>query len=319
MAAAAITLMIPYAAEAAAPTASVRPLPLPVGSAPTVPYVTGEAPTFTVHDGSKTVQVQAPADVESATYLGRSGAGYVLKETPYDRGPDHVVRAEPGKPVKVLLSSIGYYDPVTVSHDGRWLLWVSDPGGSRWVHVMDSTTGNQAAEHVFGVLTGPVPLDAHGTKVVIGGWSPLRTMVWDLRTGTITTVAKRNAYAADLTTDRLATYTGDPSSKSTCTVVSTLSKPGTTLWRSCTETVSSFSPDGARVMTVGIAHASNNRVVRRRSVHGTLLTTYQNPNNVYPYAWETTTRVLLTSYSNDGQRWLVRCEVAQCERAVRTN
>lgn len=315
-----IALVAPWAAPAyaAAPDVSVRPLPLPVGPAPTVAYVAGSDQAYKIVDGGTTVPVTTAAGV-TITMLKKSGTGYLARLTPDDRGDDTIVRVAPGATQRTILDGVSYYDLVGTSEDGTYLFsttWGRD-SRSMVLHVTDARTGAAVARHTFKGTTAATGLDVSGDRVLVGGEAPARTMVWNRRTGAIRTVADRIAYTGSFRTDRLATYTKDPLQQGACSVVSTLSHPGSALWRSCDEAVAAFSPDGARIATRALGPGDNFTYVRRRSVHGTLLTTYRNTNAVYLYAWESATRVLLRSYPNSGTGWLVRCEAATCERTVR--
>lgn len=311
-------LMIPVSslspASAAAPTVSVRPLPLPLGDLPNVPYADGTAPDYEIVDGPTVVPVPTE-EFAGVTLLGASRGGYLVRIAPGDRGDDRVVRVEPGSAPRTF-AEMAYSQAASLSTDGRYLLLTAYQDGPV-VRVLNAGTGRLVAQHRFRLATDPLPLDVRGSKVVIGGWAPARTMVWDWRTGAVTTTANRSAYAASYATDSLATYTKRPGEAGACSVVSSLTTPAGTSWRSCTETVASFSPDGARIATEPIAHQDVGFFVKRRSINGTLLTTYTNPNGVWMHTWETSTRVLLRSYPNAGTGWLVRCEVADCERSVR--
>ncbi|TQL69343.1 hypothetical protein FB381_3248 [Nocardioides albertanoniae] len=311
-----VSLMTP--ASAAAPTVDVRPLPLPVGERPTVPYLdraTDDSLSVVDPDTGTTTPVEYVGDPgDSFKLLGRSGSGFVLRGS--NRNIDDIVRVRPGTPQR-LLASLHYSSKARLSSDGRYLLdTIPLAGGGIRVQVRSATTGAGVAQHTFKATTRPDPIDVKGTVVLVGGFNAPRTMVWDWNTGTIETIATRAAYAGSYATDRLATYTMDPSDPDACTVVSTISAPRTQLWRGCIEAVASFAPDGARFATNAIAHQNHADVVRRRSLHGTLLTTYTNPDGLRTHAWETSTRILMSSASTH-EIWLVRCEVADCERAWR--
>ena len=300
----------------AAPTVDVRPLQLPEGDSPTVPYL--HRPTdasVSVVDprtGLKTPVDLVGDELDSFTLLGRSGDGFVLRGT--NRNIDDIVRAQLDVPQKTL-KQMYYADKARLSADGRYLLNTATlSSGGIQTQVRNATTGAVVARHTFKASTRPDPIDVSGTRVLVGGYGAPRTMIWDWKTGTVTTIASRAAYAGIFATDRLATYTKDPSQSDACSVVSTITRPGAQLWRGCTEAVASFAPDGARFATNAIEHQNHADVVRRRSLHGTLLTTYTNPDGLRTYAWETNTRILMSS-AGDGESWLVRCEVAECERA----
>lgn len=312
-----VTLLSP--ASAAAPTVDVRPLPLPVGESPTVPHLdrssSGSVSVVDPKTATKTPVELVGDDLDELTLLGRSGSGFVLRVV--NRDISRVVRVQPDTPQRTLVDMY-YADKARLSADGRYLL-ITDTltSGAIQAQVRNATTGAVLARHTFKKATRPDPIDVSGTRVLVGGYSTPRTMTWDWSTGTVKTIGSRAAYAGSFATDRLAAYTADPSRPEACTVVSTITAPATTLWRGCTEAVASFAPDGARFATGTIEHQDSADVVRRRSLRGTLLTTYRNPGGVRMYAWETNTRVLVRSSSSGSGSWLVRCEVAECERAWR--
>lgn len=312
-----VTLLSP--ASAAAPTVDVRPLPLPIGESPAVPYLDRPSDTSVVvvdpTTGVKTPVEHVGDDLDFYELLGRSGSGFVLRIR--NRNIDRIVRVQPGVAQRSL-TDMYYADVARLSADGRYLLKTATlASGGIQVQVRNTTTGAVVARRTFKASTKPDPIDVSGTRVLVGGYSTPRTMIWDWKAGTVKTIASRAAYAGSFATNRLASYTKNPYAPDACSVVSTITAPGTTLWRGCLEAVASFSPDGARFATDAIAHESS-VVVRRRSLRGTLLTTYRNPNKVWMHAWETNTRILLRSYPADGgNAWLVRCEVDDCERAWR--
>ncbi|MBG6097471.1 hypothetical protein [Nocardioides luteus] len=317
---AATALSLLTSPASAAPTVDVRPLPLPVGERPTVPYLhRPSSESVSVVDpatGMKTPVALVGDELDEFTLLGRSGKGFVLRVT--NRDIDRIVRVQLDVPQKTL-ANLHYSAKARLSADGRYLLHTSYPstGGIRVV-VRNATTAATVAGRTFRAATRPEPVDASGTRVLIGGFSTPRTFVWDWKAGTIRTIASRSAYAGSFASNRLATYTKDPSNLDACSVVSTVSAPATTLWRGCLEAVASFAPDGARFATNAIEHENHADVVRRRSLRGTLLTTYRNPNGLWMYAWETNTRILMRSYPGNGSGgWLVRCEATDCERAWR--
>lgn len=318
-----VALMLPVSlttpASAAAPTVDVRPLPLPIGDSPTVPYLhrpTSES--VSVVDpatGMKTPVALVGDDLDEFTLLGRSGSGFVLRAS--NRNVDKIIRVQLDVAQRTL-TDMYYADKARLSADGRYLLKTATlSSGGIQAQVRSSTTGAVVARHTFRAATRPDPIDVSGTRVLVGAFSTPRTLVWDWKAGTVKTIASRAAYAGSFATNRLATYTKDPSNLDACSVVSTVTAPATSLWRGCLEAVASFSPDGARFATNAIEHENHADVVRRRSLRGTLLTTYRNPNGLWMYAWETNTRILMRSHPSSGTPWLVRCEGADCERAWR--
>jgi hypothetical protein len=313
---AATALSLPTAPASAAADVDVRPWTLPQGSAPTIPYLHHPSEdAWSVVDPKTGMKTPFTIDAtESATLVGRSGSGFLLRIA---NRSDRIIRAELDKPQRTIIDGIHYQSWSRMSADNRYLLMTTFVSSGTQLQVRNAVTGAIVARHTFRNTTEPNPIDVSGTRVLLGGFSPARTMVWNWQTGTIRTIASRSAYAGAFGIDRLATYTKKPFESDACTVVSTVSQPGRSLWRSCAEAVGAFSPDGARIATNVIGWRDDSSVVRRRSVRGTLLATYRNPNGVWAHAWETSTRVLLRSAPQTGTDWLVRCEGAECERAWR--
>ena len=302
-----VALLSPASAAA---SVSVRPLPLPVGEPPAVPYIAGSVGDYDVVDGDTKISIP---DARHANLIGASGDGYLVRVFP-GTSQHRIVRLEPGEAPKQLIE-VGLSEDARLSSDGRYLLLLTYPDDNAVARVLDAATGRQIARRTFQVRSRVIPLDVRGTTVLIGAHSPARTLTWDWDTGAIVTIANRTAYVASYANDRLATYdnfSGQPE----CTYVSKISAPGQTTWRTCSEKVVSFSPDGARIATAQNDGGAEN--VKRRSINGTLLTTYTNMNGVWAGPWETNSRILLQSYPNDRTTsWLVRCEATACERAAK--
>lgn len=316
MALATTALSLPGALTSASAAADVdvRPGSLPKGSPPAIPYLHHPSDdSWSVVDpktGMKTPFTIGEAD--SATLVGRSGSGFLVR---VHYRTDRIIRADLDKPQRTILDGIHYQSLSKMSADNRYLLTTAYVSNGTQVRVRDAVSGAIVARHTFRNTTEPNPIDVSGTRVLVGGFSPARTMVWNWSTGTIRTIAPRAAYTGTFSTDRVATYTKKPFEDTACTVVSTISRPGTTLWRSCAEAVGAFSPDGARIVTEAIGWQDSATLVRRRSVRGTLLATYRNPNGVWVHGWETNNRVLIESAPYAGAGWLVRCEGTECERS----
>jgi hypothetical protein len=112
----------------------------------------------------------------------------------------------------------------------------------------------------------------------------------------------------------VATYTRDPY-RNGCTVVTSLSDPGTRLWRSCDERVATFSPDGRRMTTISLlADGLGPAELWLRRAGGRLLVHYSTPGWFGAQRWETDRALLLDTVGARKQA-VVRCEGADCERA----
>lgn len=299
----------------AATDVDVRPGSLPKGSPPAVPYLHHPSEDAWSVVDPKTGMKTPITEVDDSGYptlVGRSGTGFLIR---IHNRSDRLIRVELDKPTRTIIDGLHYQSWTKMSADNRYLLTTAYVSNGTQVRIRNAVTGAIVARHTFRNTTEPNPVDVSGTRVLIGGFSPARTMVWNWSTGTIRTIASRAAYTGAFGIDRLATYTDKPYNSGACTVVSTISQPGTTLWRSCAEAVGAFSTDGARIATNVIGWYDDSSVVRRRSVRGTLLASYRNPNGVWVRTWESSTRVLIVSAPYSGADWLVRCEGTECERA----
>ena len=122
------------------------------------------------------------------------------------------------------------------------------------VGVRRLSDGKRLAKRVFrswvddnvGRFARPVDLD--GGRMLIGG-SGGRVMAWSWKRDVLRTVKddKWHLQTGTLRRDVAAGFTA-PGER--CTFVARLSRPGRELWRSCTQRVLSFSPDGRRMVTI---------------------------------------------------------------------
>ena len=114
--------------------------------------------------------------------------------------------------------------------------------------------------------------------------------------------------------DLLSSYTDDPYLDG-CTVLSRLSRPGKVLWRSCTERVDGFNPDGTGIATVHIlSDGVGPDRITLRSVRGTTLARYRAGQWFGSIRWEDPDTVLLDT--NGTQYATVRCRLTACENAT---
>lgn len=179
----------------------------------------------------------------------------------------------------------------------------------------------RAYDSTSGVRTGSVErrgyesvLDADATTVVHSGdRGPV--VAWDPATGTSRRVSARAGYAADLAADRLAVLTGDPY-EGGCSVVSTLSDPGTALWRSCEEGVVEFSPDGSHVATTHLlTDGLGPSEVAVHTVDGEETGRYRLRSGYFPRAFFEDADTLLLDTSTEEASAVVRCDGPRCELA----
>src|SRR5690606_9372686 len=130
----------------------------------------------------------------------------------------------------------------------------------------------------------------------------------------VRTLTRRWGYRADLSADRLASYTKDPYLGG-CTRITRVTRPRRTLWRSCRERVDTFSPDGRRMATIHIlADGLGPNEVWQRKVRGRLLARYTT-SWFGLLRWEGP-RILLLDVNGRSKAATVRCRIARCENAT---
>lgn len=307
---AALLVTVPASAGPAAPATELRLGALPRGADIAIPHIVAGARHDTLVDGD--LRVALPGHY--TTLLGRSGRAYVV--TVYgDR--DRTLRVRPDGSIKTLLDGVDTGDQA-LSHDGSLIAVGNILSTTRSrVKLYDARTGDLVRQRLFaGQRT---VLDASATRVLLGGYRPLSTQVWRLADDSVRTLRSGGGYRADLATDRLASYTKDPY-EGGCTVVTTISAPQTVLWRSCTERVEAFSPDGARMATVHkLTDGLGAGEVHVRKARGHETARYTTAGWFGLLTWEDGDHLLLDTVSKK-QAATVRCDVTtgllgDCERA----
>jgi hypothetical protein len=299
-------LLLGSAAPAAAvPETELRPARLERGEDVKLPHLEGK----TIVDGDVRVEVRAPR----LRLLGKSGDDYVVGASNRSGGGDfRVLRVTAEGERSVLLRGIPIWELV-LSGDGSQIGFASVRGPeSTRVRAWDATDGDLEADRRF--RGSNTLLDFDEERMVLGGWGPNRTFWWHTRTDRTRRIAGRPGHAADIGADRVATYTRDPY-RNGCTVVTSLSNPDERLWRSCDERVATFSPNGRRMTTISLLADGLGPVdIWLRRSGGRLLAHYTTPGWFGAQEWETNRALLLDTVGRTKQA-VVRCEIADCERA----
>ena len=287
--------------RSAVPVTPVRIERLDRGEGPTVPRVVGTA----LLEGDRVVDV----DADEVLLLGVSGTDRVVAT--YSDGGSAIERVAPDGTRTRVLDHVPY--AVDLSGDGTQLVTTRPRGTRRTVlTVRDSTTGRPLVQRTFG--SNAAVLDVDDGRVVVGQTGPTRTLSWWAATNRVERVSNRTGYAADISADRLAVFTAGVYYNS-CSVLSRLSAPGRTTWRSCSEAVLDISPDGRRLMTTDIYVDGPLGRVDVRTPRGRPVAAYRADGSLGVLGWEDPHTVLVTAYDRRGRSALVRCEREVCERA----
>ncbi len=277
-----------------------RPGTLERGDDVRLPHLEGT----TIVDGDRRIEVP-----HVMTLMGTSGDDYVVSTRRAQRPRYRVKRVTPEGDTAVLLRGKDALF-TQLSSDGQLIIHTDNRRRTR-LTAFDATDGSEVASGRFRGYAEVV--DADGGTVLVSSWQRERTVAWDLATGTRERIVDRIAYHADLSADRLAVYTDDPY-RGGCTVVSTVSDPDTTLWRSCRQRVVTFSPDGALLASTDIlADGVGPGEVQLRETDGSRLTLYR-ANWFGAVQWEDDDTLLLDA-NGRRQGATVRCDGADCERA----
>jgi hypothetical protein len=294
------------AAPADAPTVSLGFGRLDRGPEPTIPYVTGTK----LVDGAVSVTLPGPA-----RYLGSVGPDNLVLVYADDSAPERVLRVSDGGGLTTIASGAQVSDP-HVSTDGTRLALTRGRRAETTVKVVDTTTRAVVARRTFPLGYASV-LDVSDDRVVVGAFTAKATGTWSWNTvtGTQRRISARPGYWADITLDRFATFTKDPY-QGGCTVLSALSAPRTTIWRSCDQAVQTMSPSGKRMITSYIlADGAGPGAVDLRSGRGRLKVTYDAPYVVGTIGWESG-RTALLDVAGTRKHAFVRCTGTDCERAT---
>ena len=280
---------------------SVRLGQLDRGLGPAVPRVVGTS----IVEGDRVVAV----DADEVQLLGVSGAEYVVALYA-DRG-SAVERVGADGTRTVVLERVPF--AVALSGDGTRLVTTRPRGTRRTVvTVRDATSGDLVSRRTFGA--GASVLDADEGRVVVGQTGPARTLSWHVDRDRVTRLSDRSGYAADISADRLAVFTR-PVYEGGCSVLTRLSAPRRATWRSCERAVLAFSPDGRRMLSTHILMDGPLGQVEVQTARGRRVAAYRSGDSFGVLGWEDARTALVTVYDRRGRSALVRCHLADCERA----
>ncbi len=283
------------------PTTDLDPATLARGADVAIPYVDGT--TFV--DGDRRV----PLGGKYAWLLGASGDGHLVA---VNAGNTKIRRIDAAGTASTLIRTPNAAS-VHLSRNGRKIVVTGVTGGKAQPRtVYSATTGQRLQRRTFAHY--PTTLGMKGSKVLFST-SERGTFSWNTRTDRVKKVTRRFASYAGVHNNLLASYTADPY-EGGCTVLSTISRPGRTIWRSCKERVESVSPDGRLIATVDLlSDGVGPREVTVRTVSGTRLAHYRTSQWFGAITWEDDDTILL-DVNAKVEAAIVRCDLTECENAT---
>ncbi|KRE94676.1 hypothetical protein ASG76_09705 [Nocardioides sp. Soil774] len=291
-------------AQAAAPTVDLQPHQLARGADIVIPHIEDGA----LVDGARRIDLPGT----DAELLGASGDAYVAStwrtNAVGETRSRRIVRVEADGSIRELLRPLEAYGTV-LSEDGSRLLTASGDRTSQ-VRVWSAVDGTEIAARTF--RRYPEVVAADGRRVLVR--TVERLQWWRVGRDSVRTVTRALTGQASIEHDVLVTYTEDPYLGG-CTRLARLSRPGTTVWRSCRDRVAAFSPDGTHMLTFDIlTDGLGPGEVRLRELDGTLLATYRT-NWFSGWEWEARDTLLL--HVNGSRKYaVVRCALDDCENAT---
>lgn len=299
-AAAAVVLASP--ATAVAPVVTIKPAELATGPAPRIPHISEGA----VVDGA----VRIPISAGRLTLLGKDGTAYLVATSNEEGTSGFRTLRVTTDSTRVLFRGVSPWEQVLSEDSRRIVVTRQEDDGPTVLKAVSSRTGSLIARKAF--AAGSQVLAASGNRVLLSRYGSDRTTWWNTGTGQTRLVVRRTGYQADITADRLATFTGDVYDGG-CTVVTKLSDPAVRLWRSCGEAVIAFSPDGSKqvtshILTDGIGPSE----VKVRGIGGGLRATYR-AHYFTDFEWETNRALLLEAHGRHNHA-TVRCVLDSCTR-----
>ena len=285
---------------ASAATTTLQPAKLPRGADVAIPHLEGK----TIVDGTVRIRIKAP----TLRLLGKSGTSYVVGTADRQGAHGQFFRVAPDG-TRTRLGRANVY-LTELSGDGQNLVSTRIRSRRTDVTVWSATTGATVASRTFKGYSSA--LDAKGDEVLVGGEH--KTWLWTTSTDSVAVVARNAGYAADLSADLFAAYTGDPY-RNGCTVVRKVST-GQQVWKSCKERVAEFNADGTRMATIDLlSDGIGPGYVAVRDTAGHRLGAYTvNRGWFGSIDFETTTALLLET-NGARKAATVRCTDTGCERA----
>ena len=263
----------------------------------------------TIHDGDVKVKVNAG----QVLLYGKWNQYYVVATGNQQWGNVKLVRVAKSGNTKLLVAGIDPFNTTLDSDDGQIAYSYGDSTQKPTIGVFDLAEKTEIISRSFSSL--PRLLDFDAGRVIASFWNfKIKTLTWDTVIDTVGKVNSKQSNYASVAHNLLGFFDKDPQAGG-CQVLTHLGNKTDVLWTNCNERIEDASPDGRRFATIpllsdGIGPAD----IMVRKQGGAAVAHYRINGWFGRIDWETNTKLLMES-NGATQSALVRCKVAECNRA----
>ncbi len=307
--AAVIALAAPLLAVAPS-TAAPAEVTIKPGSIKRGPDVAGpHLDGTTIHDGDISVTLKAAR----ALLYGKWKQYYIVATGNQQWGNTKLVRVAKSGNTKLLVSSIDPFNAELDADGGQVAYSYGDATQRPTIGVFDLAQKEEVISRSFASL--PTLLDFDLGRVIASFWSfKIKTLTWDTVIDTTARLNGKRSNYASIAHNLLGYFSKDPQAGG-CQVLTRLGNLDDELWVNCKERIEDASPDGRRFATIplltdGLGAAD----IFVRKASGAVVAHYTIPGYFGRIWWETNTKLLMEA-NGAKKAAVVRCKVAECNRA----
>lgn len=263
----------------------------------------------TIHDGAVKVKVNAGR----VMLYGKWNQYYIVATGNQSWGNVKLVRVAKSGNTKLLVAGIDPFNSTLDADADRVAYSYGDTTQKPTIGVFDLVSKTEVASRSFSSL--PAVLDFDEGRVIASFWSfKIKTLTWDTVTDTTGKLNSKRSNFASVAHNLLGFFDKDPQFGG-CQVLTHLGNTADVVWRNCKERIEAASPDGRRLALIPLlSDGIGPSDVLVRKVGGAGLAHYSINGWFGRIDWETNTKLLIQS-NGAHQAALVRCKVADCNRA----
>jgi hypothetical protein len=264
----------------------------------------------TIHDGAVKVKVNAGR----VLLYGRWNQYYVVATGNESWGNVKLVRVAKSGNTKLLVAGIDPFNARLDADADRIAYARAVNSQEPRIGVFDLVSKTEVASLSF--PAAPALLDYDQGRVITSLWSSRpKTLTWDTVTDTTGKLNGKRSNFASIAHNLLGFFDRDPQFGG-CQVLTRLDSTSDVIWRNCKERIEAASPDGLRLALIPLlSDGIGPSDVMVRKVGGARLAHYSINGWFGRIAWETNTKLLMQS-NGATQAALVRCKIAECNRAT---